>query len=175
MAFELRRPRVARGWVHYSVKLLKGSPKGRSAGSGPVKLGRFGTASLFIDNASAGLCFGFYGVGEPCFASATERMIVIFETPRTYAVSFDVTLSGDSASFSPNQFAGGYTGVGYNGPNSVTVSVNAPYDDPEYVPVMVQGSGKYQLTTSIPVHVAPDNYSYVPVGPNTPVTYSLGD
>jgi hypothetical protein len=175
MAFELKRPRVARGWVHYSVKPLKGSSKGRSAGSGHVKLGRFGTASLFIDNASAGLCFGFYGGGKPCELSAAERMILIFETPRTYAVNFNVTLRGDSASFSPNQFAGGYTGVGYNGPNSVTVSVNAPYDDPEYVPVVVQGSGKYQVTTSIPVQVAPDNYSYVPVGPNTPVTYSLGD
>ena len=56
----------------------------------------------------------------------------------------------------------------------MTVSVNAPYDDPEYVPVVVQGSREYQVTTSIPVQVAPDNYSYVPVGPNTPVTYSLG-
>jgi hypothetical protein len=44
----------------------------------------------------------------------------------------------------------------------------------EYVPVVVQGSGVYQVTTSIPVQVAPDNYSYVPVGPDTPVTYSLG-
>jgi hypothetical protein len=39
----------------------------------------------------------------------------------------------------------------------------------------VQGAGEYEVTTSIPVSVAPDNYSYVPVGPNTPVTYSFGN
>jgi hypothetical protein len=33
----------------------------------------------------------------------------------------------------------------------------------------VQGAGEHEVTTSIPVSVAPDNYSYVPVGPNTPV------
>jgi hypothetical protein len=165
MSLELKRPRVSRGWLHYSVKRLKGS--------GKVRLGRFGTASLFIDNAKEGLCFGF---GAPCFPGFTPpRMILIFETPSAYSVNFNVTLSGDSASFSPNQLAGGYTGVGYNGPNSVTVSVNAPYDDPEYVPVVVQGAGEYEVTTSIPVSVAPDNYSYVPVGPNTPVTYSFGN
>ena len=170
VSFELMRPRAARGWLHYSVRPLKGG----SEGSGHVRLGRFGTASLFIDNASKGLCFGFFEGMEGCGGSPLKSMILIFETPQAYSVNFKVTLSGDWASFSQNQFAGGYTGATYNGPNSVTVSVNAPYDDPEYVPVVVQGSGEYQVTTSIPVQVAPDNYSYVPVGPNTPVTYSLG-
>ena len=45
IALELKRPRISRGWLHYSVKRLKGS--------GKVKLDRFGTASLFIDNARA--------------------------------------------------------------------------------------------------------------------------
>ena len=144
--------------MHYSVRPLKGG----SEGSGRVKLGCFGTASLVIDNAPAGLCFGCFMGAKGCGGSPVKSMILIFETPQAYSVAFDVTLSGDSASFSQTQFAGGYTGATYNGPNSVTVSVNAPYDDHEYVPVVVQGSGEYQVTTSIPVQVAPDNYSYVP-------------
>jgi hypothetical protein len=35
MPFELKRPRVARGWLHYSVKPLKGAPRGARR----VKLG----------------------------------------------------------------------------------------------------------------------------------------
>jgi hypothetical protein len=73
--------------LHYSARPLKDGAKGPK----PVELGRFGTASVFVDNASAGLCFGF---------------IV------------------DPSSW-------GYTGATCNGPDSVTVSVNAPYDDPE--------------------------------------------
>jgi hypothetical protein len=84
MAFELKRPRFDRGWLRYSVKPLKDSSQRGSSPPGRVKLGRFRTASLFIDNASAGWCFGFYGAPAPCNSAANERMILIFETPEAY-------------------------------------------------------------------------------------------
>jgi hypothetical protein len=161
--------------LRYLVRPLKGSAKGRSPGPRRVKLGRFETASLFIDNASAGWCFGEFGPA-PCDANASrDKMILIFELP-AYTGNFDVTLSGGSASFSSNQFGGGTTGVSYNGPDSLTVSGCSCVSYPTYQPILVQGSGgEYQVTTSVPMQVAPDNYSYVPVGPDTPVSYSFGD
>jgi hypothetical protein len=71
MSFELKRPRLARGWLHYSARPLKDGAKGPK----PVELGRFGTASVFIDNASAGLCFGFIVGPSSCgdFASFSPK------------------------------------------------------------------------------------------------------
>ena len=90
--------------------------------------------------------------------------------------NFDVTLSGGSASFDPNQFGSAIVGVSYNGPNSLSVSGCSCADFTAYQPILVQGAGgEYQVTTSAPMQVAPDNYSYSPIGPNTPVTYSFGD
>ncbi len=46
---ELSHPRLSNGWLSYSIRRLKGSAK--------LRLGSFGTASLFIDNANAKWCF----------------------------------------------------------------------------------------------------------------------
>jgi len=155
--------------LHYSVKPLERGSKG----SRKVKLGRFGTASLFIDNALSGWCFGQFGPA-PCNAQR-DKMILILELP-PYTGNFGVTLSGGSASFSSDQFGGGTTGVSLNGPQSLTVSGCSCVSYTTYQPILVQGAGgEYQVTTSLPMQVAPDNYSYVPVGPDTPVTYSFGD
>jgi hypothetical protein len=85
-------------------------------------------------------------------------MILIFETPAAYSVNVDATLSGESASFSPDNAAAD-TQAGTTTARTGHGIRERPCDDPEYVPVVVQGSGKYQVTTSIPVQVAPNNYS----------------
>jgi hypothetical protein len=166
ISLELRRPRLARGELRYSVKRLEG-------GAGKVRLGRFGTASLFIDNASTKWCFNEFGP-MPCAAS-TNKMILILQLP-PYTGAVNVTLSGGSANFSSTQWGSGLFSVNVNGPNSLTVGGCACADFVAYQPILVQGGGgEYQVTTSVPVQVAPDNYSYVPVGPNNPVTYSFGN
>jgi hypothetical protein len=163
MTLELMRPRIVRGRVRYSVRPLEGG----SRDAGRIELGRFGAASLFIDNVALGWCFGRL---PPC-----NSMPLIVQVP-AYTGSMRVTLSG-SASFSSNQPAGPYYTNVVEGPNSLTVSGCACIDGMQFQPIMVQrgsGIGRYQLTTSAPTWVSSAGWAYIQVGPNNPVTYSFG-
>ncbi|MGI8572152.1 MAG: hypothetical protein ACR2L9_05935 [Solirubrobacteraceae bacterium] len=167
---ELSHPRLSNGWLSYSVRRLKGSAK--------LRLGTFGTASLFIDDANEKWCFSMTFGPAPC--AATKTQIVVFQVPQWWYGSFTVSLASSVAEFSPNQPSGGYCGSTYNTPNSVTVScASIGYQWTRYVPVTIESSpygpqsGTFTLTTSMPAQVAPDNYTYSPIGPSTPVTYQL--
>jgi hypothetical protein len=82
----------------------------------------------------------------PCNSAANERMILIFETPTAYSVNFDATLSGESASFSPNQCSGGYTGGNLQRPELGHGIRERPCDTPSTCPSLSRAR-KYQVTT----------------------------
>lgn len=172
ISLELRRPRYRDGWLRYTVKPLKGSRAPR--------LGRFGTASLFIDNALAGWCFNLE-TGNPCNEYVSK--MVVFTVPPNFYGSFAVTLQSSVAVFSTQQPSGGYTGVTYDSPTQVTVSVGAdfPYDSVANVPVTIQSNspfgvedGPFTLTSSLQAQIYLNGTEQrSPIGPDTPVTYTL--
>lgn len=174
-AVELRRPRYAKGWIHYSARPLKGS--------GKLRTGRFGAASLFIDNAPEAFCMSedilnieaeLPTLNIPGCPRPNRRAILTVSLP-PFSGSVTVNIVGGDASFSSEtNYGSGPFGVNVNSPTSVNIGGCDCAAFTAYLPLFIQGNGEsFQVTSSVPLQISRDDYNDIPVGPNQPGTFEF--